>query len=130
MLHPGGCCIVVTNGADHLGSIRQLVERAVASPGWSMVAPSAQAFSLENGAPQLETAFDTVRTVRPEVAPALVTDPDVVADYVASIHDHYEHEVRRPWPEIVASCRAEAADRIARDGAFVVPSVVGAFVCS
>lgn len=130
VLHPGGVCIVVTNGQDHLGPLRRLVERSAATPGWAMMAPSAHAFSLENGAAQLETAFATVRIVQPSVAPAVVTDPEVIADYVASVADHYENQVRRPWPEIVQSCRAEASEVIDRDGAFVVPSVVGAFACS
>ena len=130
VLHPGGCCIVVTNGVEHLAPLRRLVEGSAATPGWSMVAPSASAFSLENGAEQLRSAFDTVRTVRPEVAPAVVRDPEVIADYVASIADHYEHEVRRPWAEIVASCRIQAGEIIDREGSFTVPSVVGAFVCS
>lgn len=130
VLHPGGVCIAVTNSDDHLAPIRRMVERHVATPGWRMVAPATAAFSLENGEAQLAAAFEHVRTVRPAVAPAVVTDADVIAGYVASVADHYEDEVERAWSEVVSACRDEAAAVIEREGAITVPNGVGAFVCS
>lgn len=133
VLRPGGRCVVVTNGAGHMRELRELVEAAArtATPDWEMRNPSTHAFSLDNGAEQLRVAFASVELMRPVgVAPVIVHDPDVVADYVASVADHYEHEVARPWADVVADVRQAVADRIAREGAFITQGDVGAFVCS
>jgi SAM-dependent methyltransferase len=131
VLRPGGTCVVVTNGAAHMRSMRDLVETAArrGTPTWEMRNPATHAFSLENGAAQLAVAFDEVRCDRPDAAPVRLTDADVVAEYVASVADHYEHEVARPWSEIVAEVRAAVQQRIDRDGWFEVRSDAGAFVC-
>lgn len=129
VLRPGGTCVVITNGAEHNRALRQAVEAAVGG-GWRMRSPSTHAFSMENGAAQLAVAFGSVTAVRPAgVAPVEVVDPAVVADYVASAGDHYEDDVERPWAEVVAGVRRAVAEVIERDGAFVVRSDVGAFVC-
>lgn len=131
VLRSGGVCVAVTNGEGHTSSIRTLVEAAVrtATPGWVMHPPSRHAFSLENGGAQLAVAFADVTCVRPETAPVRLTDADVVAGYVASTGDHYEHEIARPWGEIVADVRAAVQQQIERDGYFEVRSDTGAFVC-
>ena len=51
MTRRDGRCVVVTNGADHMRSLRSLVETAVrvSTPGWEMRNPSTHVFSLENG---------------------------------------------------------------------------------
>jgi SAM-dependent methyltransferase len=92
VLRAGGRCVVVTNGQEHMRSLRALVESAVrvATPGWEMRNPSTHAFSLENGEAQLRTAFQHVATIRPrEPAPVVLTDAAIAADYVASVGDHY-----------------------------------------
>lgn len=132
VLRVGGVCVVVTNGADHTRSLRDLVEVSArrATPGWEMRNPSTHDFSLENGAVVLEPFFASVACVRPAgVAPVVVTDANVVADYVASVAGHYEHEIARPWSEVVTEVRDEVRRRIAADGAFVTRGDVGAFVC-
>lgn len=128
---PGSACVVVTNGAEHMGSLRELVERAVgqADPGWTLDSPATSVFSLENGAEQLGGAFADVELIRAESPPSRVPDADIVAAYVESIGDHYQHSVSRPWAEVVDAVRADARRAIARDGAFVVQGVVGAFLC-
>jgi SAM-dependent methyltransferase len=131
-LKPGGICVLVTNGARHLRSVRDLVETAArrATPGWEWRNPSTHAFSLDNGAAQLDAAFASVTLVRPDdVAPVAVRDAEIVADYVASVRDHYQREVDRPWTEIVAEVRTEVEAIIAREGAFVVAADSGAFIC-
>jgi SAM-dependent methyltransferase len=42
ILAPGGTCVAVTNGAQHLRSLRGLIERAarVGTPGWRLRAPT------------------------------------------------------------------------------------------
>jgi len=132
VLRPGGTCVVVTNGARHMRSLRALVEEVVgrSTPGWEMRNPSIHIFSLENGAAQLAVAFESVTVVRPEhIAPVSLTDATVTADYVASVADHYEHEVARPWAHVVEDVRRAVQQVIDADGAFTVSSDVGAFVC-
>ncbi len=131
-LTAGGVCIAVTNGAQHLRSLRDLVEHAARqdTPGWEMRSPSTHAFSLENGASQLRVAFESVTCVRPgRVAPVILRDAAVAADYVASVADHYQDEVARPWPDIVADVRGAVQKVIDEKGAFAVSGDTGAFVC-
>jgi SAM-dependent methyltransferase len=49
VMRSGGRCVVVTNGVEHMRSLRSLVESAVrvATPGWEIRNPSTHAFSLE-----------------------------------------------------------------------------------
>jgi ubiquinone/menaquinone biosynthesis C-methylase UbiE len=46
-LAPGGTCVVVTTGAQHLRSLRDLIERAarVSTPGWRISPPTGSAFT-------------------------------------------------------------------------------------
>ena len=132
VLRPGGVCVAVTNGAGHTREVKDLVEGAVRTgvPGWSMRENFSGAFSLENGGAQLAVAFDDVTCVRPDdVGAVVITDAGVVADYVASVADHYEPEVDRPWSDIVADVRSAVRAAIDADGAFVVHGDPGAFVC-
>jgi SAM-dependent methyltransferase len=132
VLRRGGVLIAVTNGAGHTRAVKELVEAAVGAttPGWEMRTNFSSGFSLENGAEQLAVAFEDITCVRPErVAPVTIRDAGVVADYVASVGDHYEPEAGRPWHEVVATVRAEVQRVIDADGAFLVHGDPGAFVC-
>jgi SAM-dependent methyltransferase len=132
VLRPGGVCVAVTNGAQHTRAMRDLVEAAarVTNPQWEMRNPSTHEFSLDNGGAQLATAFASVTCVRPEgVAPVVVRDAQVVADYVASVADHYEPEVDRPWADVVADVRTAVQRIIDTEGQFVVRGETGAFIC-
>jgi hypothetical protein len=123
----------VTNGQQHMRSLRALVEAAVsaATPGWQMRNPSTHAFSLENGEAQLRGAFGRVECVRPSaVAPVALTDASIAADYVASVGDHYQPETSRPWREIVEHVRATVQCEIDATGAFIVRGETGAFICA
>jgi SAM-dependent methyltransferase len=129
---PGGVCVAVTNGAAHMGALRELVEAAVrpVAPGWEMQSPATHVFSLDNGGAQLGAAFDSVTCVRPpDVSPVRVTEAGIVADYVASTADHYGPEVDRPWEEVVAEVRHAVQQVIDARGAFEVSGEVGALVC-
>jgi len=129
---PGGVCVAVTNGVGHMGAVRRLVEAAVrvATPGWVMRNPSTHVFSLENGPAQLGLGFESVTVVRPRgPAPVRVTEPDVVAGVVASVADHYQHEVARPWADVVDDVRRRVAAVIDAEGVFEVAGAVGALVC-
>lgn len=131
VLRPGGRCVAVTNGSDHMRSLRTLVEAAVriATPGWEMRNPSTHAFSLENGEAQLRVAFEHVTCLRATAAAVVLTDADVAADYVASTADHYQSETARPWSDVVEDVRRAVQREIDTSGSFVVRGECGAFVC-
>ncbi len=132
VLRPGGRFVAVTNGGGHTRAVNALVESAVrqATPGWEMRNPSTHQFSLENGEEQLREAFGDVRCVRPsELAPVRITDASIVADYVASVADHYQPETVRPWHDVVEDVRAAVQREIDAAGAFFVHGDVGAFIC-
>lgn len=127
---PQGRCVVVTNGVEHMRSLRSLVESAVrvATPDWEMRNPSTHAFSLENGGEQLRSAFTKVERVRSAAAPVVLTDAAVAAEYVASVEDHYQPETTRPWWEVVDEVRGSVQRVIDASGSFVVEGHSGAFV--
>jgi SAM-dependent methyltransferase len=131
VLAPGGRCVAVTNGARHLLTLRALTEQAVrrATPGWQM--PSAtHAFSAENAAAQLGTAFRSVACARPATRPPVVIrDADLAAGYVASWASFYQDQTTRPWAEVVSDVREEVQAVIDRDGAFTAFGDLAAFVC-
>ena len=125
---PGGCCIAVTNGADHTRSLRSLLETAVrqATPGWEMRSPSTHVFSLHNGAERLRSTFEHVEVVRPPAhAEVALTDAAIAADYVASTADHYQDETTRPWTDVVEDVRAAVQREIDTTGSFTVSGDTG-----
>ncbi len=133
VLRPGGHCVAVTNGIDHMRRLRALVEEAVrrVTPGWVMRDPSTEAFSLENGAEQLRVAFSQVTCVRADSAASVeLTDASIAAYYVASTEDHYQPQTTRPWAEVVEEVRGSVQRIIDQSGAFVVRGATGAFVCT
>jgi SAM-dependent methyltransferase len=132
VLRPGGVAVAVTNGRDHMRSLRAIVEAAVhrSTPGWEMQSPSSRAFSLENGAEQLGVAFDDVTLVRADAPVAMdFDDASIAADYVDSLGDVYEDEIAAPWSEVVATVRGRVQAMIDADGAFAVRGDTGAFIC-
>ena len=132
VLRPDGVLVAVTNGAQHMAALRDLVETAArrADRDWVMSRMSTEAFSLENGSDQLATAFDEIRLVLPpNPVTVRIVDPEVVADYVASVADFYESGISQPWTEIVTEVRDRVAAIVAERGFFEVTGVTGAFVC-
>jgi SAM-dependent methyltransferase len=131
VLAPGGACVAVTNGAEHLRPLRRLVERAAGqgTPGWRME-PATRAFTAQNAAAQLGEAFASVTCVRPaRQPPVVIRDAAVAADYVASWAGFYQDQVARPWADVVAEVRREVQAVIDRQGAFTVSGNLAAFVC-
>jgi ubiquinone/menaquinone biosynthesis C-methylase UbiE len=132
VLRPGGRLVAVTNSAQHMRSLRALVEDAVqvATPGWTMEDPSVKAFSMENGEAQLRTAFEHVESIEAtEAAPVVLTDARIAADYVASTEDHYQPETDRPWSDVVEDVRVAVQRQIDAVGSFQVQGRSGAFLC-
>jgi SAM-dependent methyltransferase len=132
VLRPGGTCVAVTNGAQHLRSLRELIERAVGvtAPGWRMRGPTGSAFTAENGATQLGGAFQEVACFRPSQAGLVVIeDATVASGYVNSLASHYQDQVARPWREVASDVQARVQAAIDTNGTFSTAGDVVAFVC-
>jgi SAM-dependent methyltransferase len=129
VLRPDGLLVAVTNGVSNLIELRTLVEDAVGT-GWAMVRPADLRFSLENGADLLSSSFQTVTRVDCPPSQIVVTDIDALADYVASVADHYEAEVEPPWADVVERVRDLAGAALSSEGELRFNTAVGAFVCS
>jgi SAM-dependent methyltransferase len=132
VLRPGGTCVAVTNGAQHLRSLRELVERAVgaSTPGWRMRSPAGSAFTAENGAAQLDAAFHEVTCVRPaQAGRVFIEDATVASGYVNSLASHYQPQVARPWREVAADVQEQVQAAIDADGKYRTARDVVAFVC-
>lgn len=131
VLVPGGRCLVVTNGGQHLRSLRELAENAVCpeTPGWRMLPPT-HSFAAENAAAQLSLAFESVTCERPaDVGPVVIRDATVGADYVASLASHYQAETTRPWGDVVEAVRRDLQAVIDRVGSFITAGDLAAFLC-
>jgi hypothetical protein len=59
----------------------------------------------------------------------VVTDLDLLTDYIASVGDHYETEIDTPWASVVEEVRTMAAAELETVGHLRWPTHVGAFVC-
>ena len=132
VLAPGGTCVAVTTGPQHLRSLRDLIERAVRlrTPDWMMGAPTGSAFTLENAAAQLRVGFPEVTCVRPSTAgPVIIEDAAVAADYVSSLADHYQPQVARPWRDIAEVVRRQVQAVIDAEAEFRTAGDLAAFVC-
>jgi SAM-dependent methyltransferase len=132
VLAPGGTCVAVTTGPQHLRSLRDLTERAVGvrMPGWRMGAPTGSAFHLDNAAAQLGMVFPEVTCVRPSGAGQVsIDDAAVAADYVSSLADHYQPQVSWPWRDIAEDVREQVRMVIDAEGEFRTAGDLAAFVC-
>jgi SAM-dependent methyltransferase len=128
VLHPDGLFVAVTNSVSNLQELRALVEAAVGT-GWRMLRPADQRFSLENGGELLSAAFDSVARVDCPLSDLIVADVDALADYVASVADHYEAQVAVPWTLVVSRVHELASADLAAHGALKFSTGAGAFVC-
>ena len=128
VVRPGGRCLVVTNGEGNLAALQALVEGA-AGGGWRWERPAETVFSLSNGGAQLGTAFERVERVDLRRA-VVITDPEIVVNYVASVRDHYEDQLPPGrWDAVVAAARRWAESGIGAQGALRMATTMGAFVC-
>jgi SAM-dependent methyltransferase len=128
VLRPEGLFVAVTNSVSNLRELRSLVEAAVGTQ-WRMLGPADQRFSMEGGAALLSSAFDSV--VRLDCPPSdlVVTDADALAEYVASVADHYETQVDIPWAEVVSRVHELATAAMSKDGELRFSTGAGAFAC-
>ena len=131
VLAPGGVCVAVTNGSQHLRSLRELLEHAVRrdDPGWRMIPPT-RTFAAENALEQLGMVFGSVSCVRPASAgPVVIRDAAVAAGYVASLASHYQDEVSRPWDDVAGDVGQDVQAVIDSQGSFTTRGDLAAFVC-
>lgn len=130
VIRPGGVVVATTASEDNQPELRDLVEAAVGA-GWVWSRPSESNFSLESGAGILESAFDSVQVIPAPERQIFVTDPDALADYVASTRDHYAHTLPagRRWEDVVETVRSAASKAITDHGALIVTARLGALVC-
>jgi SAM-dependent methyltransferase len=129
VLSAPGTCVVVTNGEANHAELVRLVEDVVGH-GWKWHR-SSLAFSLENGAAQLRTAFSEVQRVDCPSSTVEIRKPEAVANYLTSVGDLYEAEVSSwtRWPAVVEECRRRVAAEVNALGYFGVSTSMGAFVC-
>ncbi len=128
VLRPDGAFVAITNSVSNLQELRALVELAVGTD-WRMRRPSDQRFNMEGGAAVLSSAFESVIRFDCPATDLVVTEVGALAQYVASVADHYESEVEIPWAEVVRRVRGLASDAISADGELRFSAGVGAFVC-
>lgn len=130
VLHRSGVCVVVTNGERTQPELKSIVEEVVGN-NWTWKRSSEREFSLENGAAQLQHAFESVERVDCPRTVIEVTDADVVARYLTSVSDYYRPETAGwiRWEDVVDRCRSRVAQTVRNDGAFRISTSIGAFVC-
>jgi SAM-dependent methyltransferase len=128
VLHPEGVFVAVTNSVSNLQELRTLVETAVGTD-WRMLRPADERFSMEGGAPLLSSVFDSVVGLACPPSDLVVTDLDALADYVASMADHYEAQVEMPWAVVVSRVRDLARAAMSTGGELRFSTGAGAFIC-
>jgi SAM-dependent methyltransferase len=129
VLRPDGVLVAITNCVSNLQELRLLVEEAVGA-GWRMARPADERFSMEDGAETLSSAFESVVRIDCPRSDLVVTDVDALAEYVASVADHYADQVTIPWGEVVRRVHALASSSMASEGELRFSTGAGAFVCS
>jgi SAM-dependent methyltransferase len=129
ILAPGGTCVAVVTGGQHLRSLRGVIELAARTPGWRMHPPTGSAFTAENAAAQLAAAFPDVTCVRPPATAVVITDASVAADCVTSLADYYQHQVTRPWQQVAGDVGDQVQTVIDTSGEFRTAGDLAALVC-
>ena len=127
VVRPGGVLYALTNSEHAQSELQDLID----ANGCDPFAGGENRFTNENGGAYLQTAFDDVRLTEFAGSKLVVTDPECVVDEVE--RNRYLIEPgRRPgvtWDDVVAGIRADVAEIVARDGAFVMHERHGLFAC-
>ncbi|MGI9578466.1 MAG: class I SAM-dependent methyltransferase [Microthrixaceae bacterium] len=128
VLRPGGRMVATSNGPKNNVELLRMIESAVGG-GWRMSVPHQQRFGMHNGAEQLAASFESIERYDCPVTQTIVTDPNALADYVASLEGVYADQVDVDWSWVVKDVLHAASRAIEHDGAVRLTSAVGAFVC-
>jgi len=129
VLAPGGACVVVATGTQHLRSLRAVAEKAARTPGWRMHPPTGSAFTLENAASQLAAAFPDLTCVRLPASAVVTTDASIASDYVTSLSGYYQDQISRPWHEVASDVRDQVQAIIDTSGEFRTVGDLAAIIC-
>ena len=89
-------------------------------------------FSNESGGALLATAFESVELIEyVDVSRLVVTDPECVIDELERLRYTLEEGLRpgASWAALIEGARAEVAETVKREGAFVMSERHGLFVC-
>lgn len=127
VVRPEGVLYALTNSEHAQSELQDLIDRNGCDP----FAGGENRFTNENGGGYLETAFDDVRLTEFTDSRLVVTDPECVVDEVQRnrylIEPGRRHGVT--WDDVVSGIRAEVAEIVAREGAFVMHERHGLFTC-
>jgi SAM-dependent methyltransferase len=129
VLRPGGALYALTNGAHDMPELVQLyVHCGLARPEGL----GGLAFTAENGASMLRTAFADVHTVELRNSSLVVTDPRAIVGEAArlrySMESHLDAEI--DWDEFLERVESEASRAIATNGAFEITEHHALFVAT
>jgi ubiquinone/menaquinone biosynthesis C-methylase UbiE len=129
-VRPDGVVLVVTNSVEHLKELDVLVADAFETGRRERIEPMARSmgrFSLESAPPELETQFGHV-SFHPFFSELRITETQPIVDYVQSMRTLIERD-QAQGDAIISAVRARADELIERDGAIVVRTRAGCFVC-
>lgn len=128
VLAPGGRLFAATNGQQHMLEIYQMVKQLTPELSSDTILPLprfwVQAFTLENGAEQIQQSFATV-TMERYPDSLKVTQAQPLVDYVLSSLGTYKASVS---PQKVAELTREIERQIEQQGAFHVTKDGGLFI--
>lgn len=124
VVRPGGTALVVTNAVGHLRELDDMVaDVAGTRPLRAMLA-----FTMEDGAAVLQSAFDAVEAHN--LAGHLdITDAAAVAPYIASTKGLYRLLDTDRLGAAIGEVVGRVAAGIERDGVFTISTATGCFVC-
>ncbi len=127
----GGTAAIVLNGDRHLIEIFELLRQAVAQAGGIAPVPERtfERARLLNSRPLVERHFQHV-TIREFGDDIIVSDADVVVDYIASMESLYGPIVDAVWPDVLAATRAIVEGHISRHGTWNTSNHGGVILAS
>jgi SAM-dependent methyltransferase len=120
VLVDGGTLVAVTNGADHLAEMWDVLE-AVTGGRPTFVADR---FNLDTGRAFVDAVFESVR-LETFFGTVAVPDADALVRYMASM----QHFAGANSDDVLRECGARIQAIIDRDGVFRIRARSGAFVC-
>ncbi|MGO9876533.1 MAG: class I SAM-dependent methyltransferase [Acidimicrobiia bacterium] len=129
VLRPDGVALVVTNFESHLAELDDLlVECATATVGVDKLGDrSSSHFKMDDGAAELEAAFDSV-TAHPFLGELVLTDVAPVVSYARSM-GAWVADTEHQLDPVISELQRRVAATIAADGAFRIRTAAGCFVC-
>jgi len=125
---PDGVLYALTNSTDDMPELVALYQSCGLQRAEGM---GGSAFTAENGADVLGTAFDTVDTIELHNSSLMVTDARAVAGEAARLRYSMEPHISADvvWEDFLSDIQLAVEDRIRRHGAFQITEHQALFVC-